>query len=166
MPLTAVLVLHAGVFEIGLLQATAWLPALLVGLPVGAWVDGLRRKRPVMVAADVVSFALFASVPVAAWAGVLTMWQLVVVAFFGGVAQVFFSSAYMSFLRAVVKEEDFDEANAKGGVHGRKIKYIVEDSQYTVPRAVQAMNKLLNSDNIFLALDDGGPPGHEHQLQR
>jgi MFS family permease len=113
MPLTAVLVLHAGVFEIGLLQATAWLPALLVGLPVGAWVDGLRRKRPVMVAADVVSFALFASVPIAAWAGVLTMWQLVVVAFFGGVAQVFFSSAYMSFLRAVVKEEDFDEANAK-----------------------------------------------------
>src|SRR5580692_7467653 len=113
MPLTAVLVLHAGVFEIGLLQATAWLPALLVGLPVGAWVDGLRRKRPVMVAADVVSFALFGSVPIAAWAGVLTMWQLVVVAFFGGVAQVLFSSAYMSFLRAVVKEEDFDEANAK-----------------------------------------------------
>src|SRR5215475_4635420 len=48
----------------------------------------------------------------------------------------------------------FDEANAKGGIHGRKIRYIVEDSQYQVPRAVQAMNKLLNSDNIFLALDD------------
>src|SRR6201986_5600852 len=29
----------------------------------------------------------------------------------------------------------FDEANAKGGVHGRKIKYIVEDNQYQVPRA-------------------------------
>ena len=27
-----------------------------------------------------------------------------------------------------------------------------------MPRAVQAMNKLLNSDNIFLALDDGGTP--------
>ena len=25
----------------------------------------------------------------------------------------------------------FDEANAKGGINGRKIKYIVEDSQYT-----------------------------------
>ena len=43
----------------------------------------------------------------------------------------------------------FDEANAKGGVHGRKIHFIVEDSQYTVPQAVQAMNKLLNRDNIF-----------------
>src|SRR5580658_2327289 len=58
----------------------------------------------------------------------------------------------------------FDEANAKGGVHGRKIKYIVEDSQYTVPRAVQAMNKLLNNDDIFLALDDGGTPMNDANM--
>ncbi|HTC07714.1 MAG TPA: ABC transporter substrate-binding protein [Acetobacteraceae bacterium] len=58
----------------------------------------------------------------------------------------------------------FDEANAKGGVHGRKIKYVVEDSQYTVPRAVQAMNKLLNSDNIFIALDDGGTPMNDANM--
>jgi branched-chain amino acid transport system substrate-binding protein len=50
----------------------------------------------------------------------------------------------------------FDEANAKGGVNGRKIKYIVEDNQYQVPRAVQAMNKLLNNDDIFATIDDGG----------
>src|ERR1700716_4159312 len=43
----------------------------------------------------------------------------------------------------------FDEANEKGGVNGRKIKYIVEDNQYQVPRAVQAMNKLLNNDDVF-----------------
>jgi len=30
----------------------------------------------------------------------------------------------------------FDEANAAGGVNGRKIHYIAEDSQYQVPRAV------------------------------
>ena len=58
----------------------------------------------------------------------------------------------------------FDEANAKGGVHGRKIKYIVEDNQYQVPRAVQAMNKLLNNDNIFLALDDGGTPMNDANM--
>jgi len=52
----------------------------------------------------------------------------------------------------------FDDINAKGGIHGRKIRYIVEDSQYQVPRAVQAMNKLLNLDGIFFALDDGGTP--------
>jgi branched-chain amino acid transport system substrate-binding protein len=34
----------------------------------------------------------------------------------------------------------FDEANANGGINGRRIKYIVEDMQYQVPRAVQAAN--------------------------
>jgi branched-chain amino acid transport system substrate-binding protein len=52
----------------------------------------------------------------------------------------------------------FDEANANGGVNGRKIRYIVEDSQYTVPRAVQASNKLLNRDNVFLMVGNGGTP--------
>ena len=52
----------------------------------------------------------------------------------------------------------FDEANARGGVHGRKIRWIVEDMQYVVPKAVQAMNKLLNRDNIFFALGNGGTP--------
>ena len=112
MPLTAVLVLHAGAFEVGMLQATAWLPSLLVGLPAGAWVDRTRR-RPVMVAADLVSLALFASVPVAAWAGVLTIWQLVAVAFGGGVARVFFSAANPAFLRSVVREKDRSEGRAK-----------------------------------------------------
>jgi branched-chain amino acid transport system substrate-binding protein len=58
----------------------------------------------------------------------------------------------------------FDEANAAGGVNGRKIKYIVEDNQYQVPRAVQAMNKLLNNDDIFLALDDGGTPMNDANM--
>jgi branched-chain amino acid transport system substrate-binding protein len=52
----------------------------------------------------------------------------------------------------------FDEANASGGVHGRKIRFIVEDMQYMVPKAVQAMNKLLNRDDIFFALGNGGTP--------
>ena len=52
----------------------------------------------------------------------------------------------------------FDEVNARGGINGRKIRYIVEDSQYQVPRAVQAMNKLLNKDQVFMTLQDGGTP--------
>jgi branched-chain amino acid transport system substrate-binding protein len=52
----------------------------------------------------------------------------------------------------------FDEANAKGGINGRKIRFVVEDNEYTVPKAVQAMNKLLNRDNIFVAVGNGGTP--------
>ena len=44
----------------------------------------------------------------------------------------------------------FDEINAKGGVHGRKLKLIVEDNGYQLPKAMQAMNKLVNSDKIFI----------------
>jgi branched-chain amino acid transport system substrate-binding protein len=52
----------------------------------------------------------------------------------------------------------FDEANAEGGINGRKIKYIVEDMQYQVPRAVQAANKLINRDNVFFMVANGGTP--------
>jgi branched-chain amino acid transport system substrate-binding protein len=58
----------------------------------------------------------------------------------------------------------FDEANAAGGVNGRKIKYIVEDNQYQVPRSVQAMNKLLNNDNVFATIDDGGTPMNDANM--
>ena len=52
----------------------------------------------------------------------------------------------------------FDELNAQGGVHGRKIRLIVEDHQYQVPRAVQAANKLINRDKIFLMAGALGTP--------
>ena len=52
----------------------------------------------------------------------------------------------------------FDEANAKGGIHGRKIKLVVEDTQYQVPRAVQAGNKLINRDQIFAMVAGLGTP--------
>ena len=52
----------------------------------------------------------------------------------------------------------FDEINAKGGINGRKIHYIVEDNQYNVPRSVQAANKLINRDNVFLLLANDGTP--------
>jgi branched-chain amino acid transport system substrate-binding protein len=52
----------------------------------------------------------------------------------------------------------FDEVNEEGGIHGRKIRYIVEDSQYQVPRPVQALNKLINNDGVFFTIEDGGTP--------
>ena len=52
----------------------------------------------------------------------------------------------------------FDEVNADGGVHGRKLKLIVEDTQYQMPMAVKATNKLLNVDNIFLMVASMGTP--------
>jgi branched-chain amino acid transport system substrate-binding protein len=52
----------------------------------------------------------------------------------------------------------FDELNAAGGVHGRKIRLVVEDTQYQVPRAVQAGTKLINRDRIFAMVAPLGTP--------
>jgi branched-chain amino acid transport system substrate-binding protein len=51
----------------------------------------------------------------------------------------------------------FEEANEKG-IHGRKIRFVVEDTGYQVPRAVQAANKLINNDKIFLMVGALGTP--------
>src|ERR1700710_923987 len=52
----------------------------------------------------------------------------------------------------------FDQVNTAGGINGRKIKYIVEDNQYQVPRSVQAANKLINRDGVFFMVANGGTP--------
>lgn len=52
----------------------------------------------------------------------------------------------------------FEEVNAQGGVDGRKIKVIVEDQAYQVPKAVQACNKLINRDKVFAFIAPLGTP--------
>ena len=59
----------------------------------------------------------------------------------------------------------FDEANAAGGVHGRKLRYIVEDTGYQVPRAIQAANKLIYRDKIFAMLLAVGTPTNNAVLE-
>lgn len=52
----------------------------------------------------------------------------------------------------------FEEANAAGGIAGRKLKVIVEDQGYQVPKAVQACNKLINRDKVFAFVAPLGTP--------
>lgn len=52
----------------------------------------------------------------------------------------------------------FDEVNAAGGVHGRQLKLIAEDHSYQMPKAMQNINKLVNSDEVFVMLLSLGTP--------
>jgi branched-chain amino acid transport system substrate-binding protein len=52
----------------------------------------------------------------------------------------------------------FDEINEAGGIHGRQIRFIVEDHGYQVPKAVQNFNKLINSDQVFAMILNLGTP--------
>jgi branched-chain amino acid transport system substrate-binding protein len=51
-----------------------------------------------------------------------------------------------------------DEINAAGGVHGRKLKLILEDSGYDPKKAVLATQKMIEKDKIFVNLGSMGSP--------
>src|SRR5574340_529950 len=52
----------------------------------------------------------------------------------------------------------FDEENAKGGIHGRKLRLVVEDSGYDPKKGVLAVQKMLQRDKVFAMLDNLGSP--------
>ena len=52
----------------------------------------------------------------------------------------------------------FDEVNAAGGVHGRQIRYVVEDTSYQVPKAMSAANKLIHRDEVLAVVLAVGTP--------
>lgn len=111
LPLVAVTTLHAGTFTVGVLASASWAPWLFLGLPAGAWVDRLAR-RPMMVICDLVAMLAFVSVPVAAALGVLTITQLLVAALVSGAANVFFNTAYHTYLPSLVSTADLVRGNA------------------------------------------------------
>jgi MFS family permease len=111
-PLVAILTLGVGPFELGLLGTFQFLPFILLTIPAGVWVDRLRR-RPILIGADIGRAVLLTSIPIAFLAGVLSIWQLYVVAFLVGCLEVFFDVAYQSYLPSVVDRDRLVEGNAK-----------------------------------------------------
>jgi len=112
LPLTAIVILNASPFQVGLLGAVEFLPFILVGLPAGVWVDRLRR-RPFLIAGDLGRAITLGSIPVAYRLGVLHIVQLYVVGFLTGVLTVFFDVAYQAYLPSLVERDQLIEGNGK-----------------------------------------------------
>jgi MFS family permease len=112
LPLAAVIVLHASVFEVAALNVVEFLPFVLISLPAGVWVDRMRRK-PILVVGDLARALLLVSIPIAYAFDALTIWQLYAVGFLVGIATVFFDVAYQSYLPALVDRRQLVEGNAK-----------------------------------------------------
>lgn len=111
-PLTAVASLSADARGTALLSATVAVPFMLLGLPVGAWLDRVRR-RPVMITADVVRAVTLATVPIAEWLGSLTFLLLWVVVLVNGVATVFFDLGTQSHLKDLVPADQLVRTNGR-----------------------------------------------------
>ena len=112
LPTVAILQLHRGAFEVGILIALQRLPFPLLALIAGVWVDRVRR-RPLMIAADGLRALALASVPIAAVLNALTLLQLYGVAVLMGVGTVLFDVAYLAYLPSLVGQTDLVEGNTK-----------------------------------------------------
>jgi MFS family permease len=112
LPLTAVVVLNATTFQIGLLSAATTISFLLIALPAGAVVDRMARRR-LMIGCDTARMLIIGSVPAAAALGLLTLAQLYVVAVAAGSLTVFFDVAYQSYTLTLISREQLMDGNGK-----------------------------------------------------
>jgi MFS family permease len=112
LPLLAAVTLDASAFEVGALAAAGQAPMFVIGLFAGAWVER-RKRRHVLIGADMARAILLLSIPIAALFDVLSMPLLYAVAFTIGIFTVFFDVSYLSFLPTLVGRDRLVEANSK-----------------------------------------------------
>lgn len=117
LPLTALAVLDASAFEMGMIAAAGYVAWLVIGLPAGVIVQRLPL-RGTQVGADLVRAVAVASIPLAWWAGLLTVAHLIVVALILSFADVLFFVANTTFLPEIVSRDQLQSRNSlTSGTH-------------------------------------------------
>ncbi|MGX1670653.1 MFS transporter [Streptomyces sp. NPDC055400] len=111
-PLIAILVLHSGPTQVAALAAAGRAVGAVVAVPLGPWME-FRRKRPVMIAMDLIRFAALMSVPAAFALGRLSFAQLLVVSVVAAAADIAFKAAGGAYLKSLVRPEDLLVANGR-----------------------------------------------------
>ncbi|GLY14923.1 MFS transporter [Kineosporia sp. NBRC 101677] len=112
LPLIAVTVLGVAAWQVSALAALSGIAGAVLALPLGHVIE-YRRKRPVMVAADLFRFLVIATVPVAIWAQWLTFAQLCLVAVLTSAATIAFGAAGGAHLKALVAPGQLHIANSR-----------------------------------------------------
>jgi len=112
LPIYAVSTLHATAWQMGALTAAETAAFLLIGLPAGAWVDRMRKRRTLIVA-DLVRAMVLGVVVVTALSGHSSMALLYAAALTMSAATVFFDISHQSYLPGLVGLEHVVEGNSK-----------------------------------------------------
>ena len=120
LPLVAILTLDATPGEVALLRIADLVPGIVIGLFAGVWVDR-RRRRPLMIWADLGRAVLLGSIPLAALAGLLRLGQLLLVVFAAGLLTALFEVAYHAYLPTLVTRDELVEGNSKLAASGAAI---------------------------------------------
>lgn len=111
LPLTALTVLDASAFEMGIIVAASYVAWIVIGLPAGVIVQRLPMRQA-QIGADLARAAAVISIPLTWWWGCLTVTQLVIVALVISFANVIFDVANMTFLPSIVSKEQLQSRNS------------------------------------------------------
>ncbi|MEV6581875.1 MFS transporter [Streptomyces sp. NPDC051582] len=112
LPLIAIRVLDAGPAEVAALASVGAAVGAAVAVPLGPWVE-FRRKRPVLIAMDLLRCAALLTVPAAFELGVLTFLQLLLVSVVVAAADITFRAASGAYLKTLLPAGDLLVANAR-----------------------------------------------------
>src|SRR6266536_2747080 len=110
-PLLVFKLTHSAV-NLGVAMAANFVPYLLFGLVIGAWVDRLDRKR-MMIAVDLARGAVIALIPLLSTLGVLHVWHVYLVGLVSSTLTIFFEAGEFAAIPSLVGHEDLVTANGR-----------------------------------------------------
>jgi MFS family permease len=112
LPTLAVVTLKASDTQVGLLNGARWLPYLLFGMVAGVIADR-RRRRPILIATDLIRGVLLALVAVLAAAHRMDIYGLAGFVVVFGALSLLYDAAHQSYLPRLVPPDSLTVANAR-----------------------------------------------------
>jgi MFS family permease len=98
--------------NLGIATAATFLPYLLFGLVIGAWMDRVDRKKA-MIALDWLNALVILSIPLVAQFGHLTVWWIYGVTFIQSTVFIAFSAGEFAAIPSLVSTDDLVTANGR-----------------------------------------------------
>ena len=110
-PLLVFQLTHSAV-NLGAALAATFLPYLFFGLPLGAWMDRVDRKRA-MILLDSLNTVVILSIPLVAQFGHLNVWLIYAVTFVQSTIFIAFSAGEFAAIPSLVSTDDLVTANGR-----------------------------------------------------
>ena len=150
---------------ISLTTLATFLPWMLLALPVGVIVDRLDRQH-LMVLANLVRVALFATIAVGATSDRLSIWSLFVLLIVVGSCEVLFDSSAQAFLPMLVEPRQLARANGllfaaeivAGSIAGLSIGAVLFDVSAGLPFSTNAISFAIAAALILTIRTTRVPP--------
>jgi MFS family permease len=140
-PLLIFQLTHSAV-NLGIATAANFVPYLMFGLIIGAWVDRLNRKR-LMIAVDLLRAAVIATIPLLSVIGALRVWQVYLIGFASSTLTIFFEASEFAAIPSLVGQDDLITANGR-------IQASYSGAQVAGPLLAGLMLAVVKIETVFL----------------